>query len=187
MITDGGEHVSSSSLFFTKTIMKENISDILKEEAVSLGLCSQWTEEWLDNETQQSLIDKYKRGFDFCLERDWPSVDYIKSHFDRNVLKDNLIYNDEFIKIDNGSNGVWILNGGCFGEITFRGYSAATIYVRHETKMRIIAMDDAIVNVRVLDNSEVNLVSEVNSKMNAIVYGESASVNAADNIKIRRK
>lgn len=134
-----------------------NISDILKREAIDLGLCPQWTEEWADGSDQQTLIDKYKRGIDFCLERDWPTPEFIKDNFDRALLNRNLIFVDEHIDVKEARSGVYVINGECSGTIRFPQWAAATIYVRHRSKIRIEADGFAKVFIRVYDGAEVDV------------------------------
>lgn len=142
-----------------------NISDILKQEAVNLGLCKPWTEAWADNSDQQTLIDKYKKGIDFCIEHQYPSSDFIKANFDRGLLNANLIFVDEYVDMDMAPSGIYILNGECTGRIRFAPWVAATIYVRHSSEITIVAEDFAKVFVRLYDEADV----EVDSDESAVV------------------
>ena len=49
-------------------IFRKNLSDKMKEEAVSLGLCAQWTAEWKDNSSKDEMVDKFVTGIDFCIK-----------------------------------------------------------------------------------------------------------------------
>lgn len=134
----------------------ENLSETLKQQAVNLGLCKQWTDAWIDC-NQQELIDKYKKGIDFCIEHQYPSNEFIKENFDTTLLHQNLIYVDEHLSLDYAPSGVYILNGECTGTLHFREWAAATVYVRHESHVHIIAEDFAKVFVRVYDGGEVDV------------------------------
>lgn len=133
-----------------------NLSETLKKQAIDLGLCRQWTEAWGDCD-QQELINKHKKGIDFCIEHQYPSNEFIKANFDRTLLHDNLIFVDERINLDDAPSGVYILNGECSGTLHFRSWAAATVYVRHSSNVNIIAEDFAKVFVRVYDEAEVNV------------------------------
>ena len=134
----------------------ENLSETLKQQAVSLGLCQQWQKAWGECD-QQELINKYKKGIDFCIEHQYPSNEFIKENFDRKLLNENLIYVDEYLNIENAPSGVYILNGECTGTIRFQSWSVATIFVRHTSNINIIAEDFAKVFVRLYDESEANV------------------------------
>ena len=58
-----------------------NVSDELKEKAISLGLCTPWQKRW-QNEDKHSLCQMYIKGLDFCIDHDYPSCTYMKKHFD---------------------------------------------------------------------------------------------------------
>lgn len=135
-------------------MIMENLSDILKSEAVERDLCQQWQAEWADDSSQQELIEKYKRGLDFIIKQgEWPGNGFIKANFDRELLRANLIFVDEDIDMNDAESGVYILNGECSGTIRFAPWAAATVYVRHTSNVRIIANDFAKVFVRLYDEA----------------------------------
>lgn len=134
-----------------------NLSETLKQQAVDLGLCHPWTEAWGDCD-QQELIDKYKKGIDFCIDKQYPSNEFIKANFDRDLLNANLIFVDEYLDFDMMPSGIYILNGECSGSIRFAPWTAATIYVRHKSNVTIIADDFAKVFVRVYDEADAEVV-----------------------------
>ena len=129
-----------------------NLSETLKQQAVDLGLCRPWTETWGDCD-QQELIDKYKKGIDFCIDKQYPSNEFIKANFDRDLLNANLIFVDEYLDFDMMPSGIYILNGECSGSIRFAPWTAATVYVRHKSNVTIIADDFAKVFVRLYDEA----------------------------------
>lgn len=55
--------------------------------AVSLGLCQKWQNDWEGNKSSGELIEMYKRGIDFCVDREWPSCDWILANFERAELR----------------------------------------------------------------------------------------------------
>lgn len=137
-----------------------NLSDTLKQQAVSLGLCHKWTEAWADNSGQQELIDKFVKGIDFCLERDWPSNDFIKANFDRDLLNSNLVFIDEYVDMDMAPSGIYILNGECYGRLSFAPWAAATVYLRHNSKVAVVASDFAKVFVRIYNEADVEVEAD---------------------------
>lgn len=141
----------------------ENLSETLKQQAISLGLCAKWTSEWADDSDQQTLIDKYVRGIDFSLAYNWPSNDFIKANFDRDLLHKNLIFVDEHIDLDNAPSGVYIVNGECSGTIRLADWSVATLYLRHDSNVRIDAGDFARVFIRLYDNSDATVSAAENA------------------------
>ena len=133
-----------------------NLSDVLKKEAIERNLCAVWQKNWKDNSSQQELIEKYKKGIDFVIEQgEWPTNEFIVENFDRELLHRNLIFVDETVTMENAPSGVYVLNGACTGVLNFSHWAAATVYVRHQSNVRIFAEDFAKVFVRVYDEAQV--------------------------------
>lgn len=118
-----------------------------------MGLCDEWFGQWADSTGEQELIDKYKRGIDFAIEHDWPSVEFIKANFSERTLHGNLIFNDDEVALYDAPSGVYIFNGNCRGAVSFGGWTVATVYVRHTSELRIYADGNAKVFVRLYDES----------------------------------
>lgn len=136
----------------------DKLNTELRQQAVDLGLCQQWQRDWAYDKDPQELIDMWKRGIDFAILHDYPSTDFIKSNFDRDLLCANLIYVDEHIDLKDAPNGVYVLNGECSGILWFNSWAAATVYVRHNSNVTIIADDFAKVFVRVYDEANAEIV-----------------------------
>ena len=66
----------------------------MKNEAVSLGLCAQWTAEWHDNSSKHEMVEKFVKGIDFCIGKNWPSTKDMKKYFG-DVIHDHGVYVDE--------------------------------------------------------------------------------------------
>ena len=133
--------------------------DILNEElrnrAIECGLCAKWQTEWDSNRTPQELIEMWKRGIDFGIAHDFPSNDFIKSNFDRTLLHKNLIFVDEYLNLEDAPSGVYVINGNCRGTLRFRDWNVATIYLRHNSEINIIAEGESKVFVKQYDYSMV--------------------------------
>lgn len=138
-----------------------SLSQTLKKEAIDRGLCSEWASKWSDSLSQQELIDRYVSGIDFVIQQgDWPSNDFIKANFDRDLLNANLIFVDEYVDMDMAPSGIYILNGECSGRIRLAPWAAATVYLRHSSKITIVADDFAKVFVRLYDEADVDVDSD---------------------------
>lgn len=141
-------------------MIMENLSETLKHEAIGRALCAKWQAEWADDSDQQALIDKYVRGIDFVLKQgQWPTNEFIKANFDPELLHANLIFVDEYLSVADAESGIYILNGECSGTIRFEPWAAATVYVRHNSKVRIEADRFAKIFVRLYDSAEAETES----------------------------
>lgn len=159
---------------------KKKLSDRMKNEAVSLGLCAEWTAEWKDGSSKDEMAEKYVRGIDFCIAHDWPSCDFIKKEFG-DVMHNHGVYVDEAVRLHNP--GTVILNGHCDATITCDGYAVTNVYVRHRSRLYIVCRQMANVRVNVLDSSDVNVLCDEHAK--AYVYKYSGKVSSNENVIIR--
>lgn len=144
--------------------MSEQLNKTLKQEAISLGLCRKWQREWGDC-SEYELIDKYKRGIDFCIKNQYPTNEFIKENFNSDLLHENLIFVDEYINISDSPSGVYILNGECTGTLCFSEFAVATLYVRHSSNINILAGEFAKIFVRLYDDAEADVVEIENAEV----------------------
>lgn len=135
----------------------DKLNTELRAEAIRNGLCAQWQADWADDKTPQELIEMYKKGIDFGIAYQYPSNEYIKANFDRDLLNHNLVFIDEDINLDNAPSGVYVLNGECSGTIRLAPWAVATLYLRHDTNVSIEAGDFARVFVRLYNNADATV------------------------------
>lgn len=136
------------------------LNTILKNEAISLGLCQQWQSQWDGSRNVAELAEMYKRGLDFCIKHNFPSNDFFCENFSENELYEQLIFVNSEIRVGfdvEAPSGTYVINGNCSGDLRFSGWGVATIYVRHESSVKIIASDFAKVFVRVYDDAQVEV------------------------------
>ncbi len=129
------------------------ISDELREMAVQNGLCTQWQNSW-GQPSDDELCQMYLRSLDFCIEHDYPSVEYMKEHFG-GVMQKHGIYVDDKIKLSNPRKIV--CNGKTDGAVSFDGFAVGLIYARHNSNISVDVRGRAIVNIICYDNASVNV------------------------------
>ena len=125
---------------------------MLRDRARELGLCNQWYKGWKKEESKQELIDKYIRGIDFCIEHDYPKLDFVRAYFSKKILN---------------SNGV------------------GNVYVRHESKAVIKAVEGAKVFVETYEGCSVEAFADEHSRI--FLYKHGGSVKTEGNVIIRDK
>lgn len=134
-----------------------NLSEILRRKAESLHACKKALRNWPAADEPQKLIDRWKENIDFALENSFPSNRFIRDNFDPSLLHGNLIYVDEAINLKDAPNGIYVINGECTGTLWFNSWAAATVYVRHTSRISIIAENTAKVFVRIYDDADVKI------------------------------
>jgi hypothetical protein len=152
---------------------KTSVSEELKERAISLGLCKEWTGEW-QKEDLDSLCEKYARGIDFCIDHDYPTTEYMKAHFDGVMQKHGIYVNDVF---DEKNARKIIINGISVGHLLYDSYSVGKIYLRHSSQLKLDVEDNSKVFIFVYDDSFVEINNGENSKVYVYKYGGEVKAN----------
>lgn len=156
--------------------MKNNnisLSVELRNMARKLNLCDKWFGEWKDDTDEQTLIDKYFKGLDFCLIHHYPSNEYISTHFERDLLRKNGILVDDNYSLLNPSNA--ILLGSSKSTIRVNARNHAVIHVRDNVSVKVVAKNNAFVIVHAMDNSTVHAEGFDSSRL--VVFRNSKSAN----------
>lgn len=166
----------------------KGLSEKLKQEAVSLGLCREWTEDWDNRSDRDGLVEKFVRGIDFCIAHDWPSVKEMKRGFG-GVMQRHGVYADENVECRNAP--FVVLNGCCVADLCYDGTGTGDVYVRHDSECRIKVRGLSRVFVSVYDTGTVNLDCEEGTKCFVYVYGGGIGVIRGDvccvTVRDRRK
>lgn len=148
-----------------------NISEVLKDRAISLGLCSEWTEKWGTPEKEE-LIKKYIKGIDFCIENDYPGAVLMKSEFDGIMQRYGIFVGEEFYV----ENRAFVdANYHCIGDLRSNGVAQSTIYIRGGSIVNIDASEKSCVRVVIYDDSTVNITTHDLAKV--YIYKHGGGVN----------
>ncbi|MFT3994787.1 MAG: hypothetical protein QM660_10795 [Dysgonomonas sp.] len=161
------------------------VSEELKEKAVKLGLCKEWTDGWVHPDLD-SLCEMMISGLDFCIKNDYPSNEYIKENFGQ-IARNHGIFVDEEIDLLNPD--VAILNGNTKGKITLSGFVSRDIYVRHDSEVEIDVKYHAVAFIRLFDNSKVKVINSSSGRVFVYKYTDSfvGDIEVEGNVMIREK
>lgn len=136
----------------------------LREMARAQGLCDEWYGKWKDEDTLETLFDRYVKGFDFAAEHGYPPLDFARKYFTLDMLHKHNIYLDEEVDVE-GAHGYYVFLGKCTGRITFDGFYAAIVYVCHDSNVDVMAANGAKVFVTYHDRSRGRTESDAWSKI----------------------
>lgn len=164
-------------------IFKQDLSKRMKKEAISLGLCEKWQNEWTDNTSKDEMAEKFVKGIDFCIKHDWPSAKFIKKNFG-NVIHKYGIYVDESFVTDSPTTILW---GSCNGEIVAQRNETKTAYVKHNSRLKLFVRENSMAFVSMYDNSELEITCDETSKVFVYRYGGSIKYNDEEPVKIRER
>lgn len=138
----------------------DTLNSELRSQAINLGLCKQWQSLWTSDFDKDELIDMYKRGIDFSIANDWPSREFIRNNFSTLKLAKNGVYLDQRLDFKDGNalgHGIYVLLGDSSGTLKFDDWVAATVYLRHDSKVKILAGEHAKIFVRLYGNANVTV------------------------------
>lgn len=162
----------------------KKLSSTLKEEAARLGCCEQWLSQWgVCN--QQELINRFLHGIDFCLKHDYPTNEFIKKNFEKEILHRNNIFVDEDVQKRNARQIV-VLQGKCTGTLLYDGMTSADVYVRHDSEVTIDCSRLSKVFISVYDRAKVNVIQHDGASVYVYLHGGDCEVKAEGDVMTRR-
>lgn len=134
----------------------KELSEKLKSQAINLGACEKGLSEW-GNLDKYELCEMYIRYIDFCLLNRYPSNEILKKEFTGVREKFNIFVDDTNLFI---SNPKWsIFNGSCDCVVTFNDFGIGEMYVKDNSHVSLVALDDSIVHVSLIDDAKLDIVS----------------------------
>ena len=132
----------------------KDLAEELRTRGVQHDLCTAWQKMLLNARDKETLVKMYLRGIDFCIGNDYPSVEYMEQHF-KGVCEKFGVFVNEPVDIKNCLKVVTV--GCCSGVASYDGYSAGQVFVKHDSRLDIVADDHANVTIDCFDNSIVNI------------------------------
>lgn len=160
----------------------KNIAEILRLMAINEGAYCSIITQWDDPDTA-TLAQKYIEGIDFCIEHDFPSNEFLKTHFGSQMQQYG-IFVDE--KVYGKNLRHLVVNGQSKGKVSYDGCAFGKIYVRHKSHLEIDIYDDSIVNVEVYDKSMVTICNKGEKKACVYLYGGKIKIKGNVVIKDKR-
>ena len=166
----------------------------LREDARRIGLCDKWYREWEDNTSMQGLIDKFIRGNDFCFSKRWPSLQFIKTHFPKDILRRNGILVDDvrsFPERDNATRRLiyltdYILMGESQSVIrySFKPH-CCNVWVLDKSHITVDVKYGAFIMIHLLDHASANIKTDLVSKVTVIRHSQNVKIKKEGIVNVR--
>lgn len=157
----------------------------IKRDGIQYNLCRLYQAKLKQDLTVKDLADLYFRGMDFCVEHDFPTVQFMKEHFKGRSEQYGVYVEDQAVKSRNQSHVVMI--GDCNGELEYDGFSVSRVYIRHTSKAKIMVLGYANLSVDIYDNAQLAIaVAGSKAKVLVNVYGN-AKIHSTGKVKINYK
>lgn len=124
------------------------LQDKIRQQAVDLGLCDQYQEEWKSPLNIAQLCRLFHRGQDFCIKHNYPSIEDIRQFGEE--PKRYGVYATDGISTDQSS--VVVVGDA---DVTIVVHGVSDITARHNSTVRIRLAGDAFCYVSAYDNCRV--------------------------------
>lgn len=149
-------------------------------KAVENNLCEPWQKKMRSDLTLKNLCQMYFDGDDWAMENDFPKLGTLKEFKGKSEVFG--LFTD-YIGMPNIQPRM-----AFFGEsevkLVYSGFSVSTLIIRHNSKVNIQAVDNAIVFVNLLDNAELEIEALESSKVEVFSYN-SENVKSIGNVKVQ--
>lgn len=175
---------------------ESELSIKLREDARRIGLCDQWYGEWKDETTMQELINKYKKGLDFALKHRWPSLQFIKTHFPQEVLRENGILVDDIrsypVRNPATRRLIYIRNYVLLGEshgvirYSFKSHTC-NVWVRDTSTIRVEVKYGSFILIHLFDKAKADVKTDMVSKICVIKHSPDVSIKQEGMVTIRNE
>lgn len=160
------------------------LNETLRNEAIGLGLCQQWQNDWAGNKSHDELISMFLRGIDFCIEHNWPSSEWIVNNFTPQELHRNNVF-----VADNSVNAFLdhsiAFFKECEGTVTLNRFSVSTIHCVDCPNLTFVLKNGAKAFIH-LHNSHATVDAEARfSTARVYPHTENCVINPSGNVGIR--
>lgn len=144
------------------------IGEELAKQAKKNGICKIWYHDLKKTTDTDKLLDMYIRGIDFCLEKNYPSNDYIRKNF-VGKMEAFGVHLDENIRIINEKKVVAL--GNCVGTVETSGFATSEVFIKHESVLLITASDHSFIMIDLFDQAELSVIANDDAKVCVNYYG----------------
>ena len=154
-----------------------NLSKELAKQAKKMGACKEGHDELLLLQDKDAMVELYLRKIDFCLSKEYPDNNFIRSNF-KVVMEKQGVFLDKCVCL-----------GGCSGNVMVDGFNVCEVFAKHNSEIIISAKESAFVMVDVFDDSIVTIHAHDRTKVCVNRYGGVVNLFADDEsiVKIREK
>lgn len=162
----------------------KTLNKTLRQQAIDNGLCEGWQRMWRCKWDRDELIQKFKEGIDFCIKNKYPSNEFIKENFTRDILRKHSILVDDHYSLLN--QRMCVLQGGSTSNIRYNGWNPGTVYIRGNSYASITARQMSFVIVHLFDNAVVDCRAEDKASIVVLRHGENTKANTCiGNVKVK--
>lgn len=164
--------------------MKE-LNKELRDQAIHLGICKEFRNLWKKDWSKEQMAERMYKGLDFCLKHHWPSNDFIIKHFDKDFLRQVLVFVNDKYSVCNPKQSL-VLGSS---EITFRynAWGNGSIHIRDNSTAKIFAKNKSFVIVHLYEKAYVEAEQKDKATIVLIKHSPDVTIIADTNIKVKEE
>ena len=125
----------------------------LKKDAIKVGLCDEWTENWGDEDVA-SLCSKFVRGIDFCIKHNYPSMKQLDKF--KGLSEKYGVITNQAVSMDTELD-FYVFNGDCSGVVKVPDWGVVRLYIRHSCSLIVELGDNSICHIDLHDEAKVQI------------------------------
>lgn len=157
----------------------------MRNDGTAKGLCRLYQAKLRDGLSVKELADLYKEGIDFCINNDFPTLDFLRGNYRGKCEQYGVFVDDETGELDNPD--VVVLNGRCKVFAKYNGFTVARLYARHTSEGAVSIGGNANVTIDLFDRANLIVaVAGSDAQVSVNVYGE-AQVKIMGEAKVTYK
>lgn len=163
----------------------DKLNETLRKRAIELGLCNEWQNAWKDGWDKNTLIRKFYDGIDFCLSNNYPSNDFIKENFDRDLLIKNNVIVDEKRSILNAKEAAIFGVSKVIARYNYRAHGR--IYIKDNASTDVTAHNNSFVIVHILGNAKVVARCHDNATLVLIKHSKQCRIACFGSVAVKEE
>lgn len=145
--------------------------DVIKL-ATEKGICKPWRED-MAKATMKDFCEMFFKGSDWAMEKDFPPLGLLRKY---KTTSHYGLFTDAKVKKENAKQIAFF--GESNSELEYDEYNIGEVYIRHKSKVKIIAKGNSIVYVTIAEGATVEIEAEENTKVTVFQYGGTVKGNA---------
>ena len=158
------------------------LAEQLRTDGTAKGLCQLYQTKLGACSSVEELVKLFIKGIDFCVNNDFPTLDFMRENFKGKSEPYGAFVDDE---VDASNLTHAVLNGACLACLDYNGYKVARVYARHTSVAAVTVSGHAIVTIDAFDKSELHVaVAGNDARVLVNVYGDAKVECLGNGIKV---
>lgn len=161
------------------------INRILRQKAISSGLCEIWQQEWKYDWDSERMVSQFYRGIDFFLKYRFMSNEDFKEYFDKDFLRNHGVLVDDRYSLLNPKNAILI--GNSQSTVRINSYNVCTVYAVDCSSVNVIAKNSSFVMIHLLGQAKAEVCQDDKAKAVVIRHSPDNAVTTYGSVSVKEE